>query len=204
VFSEAIRTCGPVGRLASEPCPARGHAKTDWRARLATLRVGQADAASADSAERQTASSPAGAIGTIGANGTGVESERECGSPDAAPFYRRAAEEAAVALAAHDPDLARERSEMAAALAAPAADPWQPGKPDPLRDGLLIAALARPPSWSGPTSPPPPGAWCSCCSRSRRSGGRWWREAAEPKGWRCRNCYPPDHLQADQVVEVRT
>ena len=35
-------------------------------------------------------------------------------------------------------------------------------------------------------------------------GGRWWREAAEPKGWRCRNCYPPDHLRADQVVEVRT
>ena len=146
MFSEAIRTCGPVGRLASEPCPARGHAKTDWRARLATLRVGQADAASADSAERQTASSPAGPIGTIGANGTGVESERECGSPDAAPFYRRAAEDEAAALAAHDPDLARERSEVAATLAGPAAaDPWHPGKPDALRDGLLIAALARPP-----------------------------------------------------------
>ena len=84
------------------------------------------------------------------------------------------------------------------------AAPWHPGKPDPLRDGLLIAALARPPSWSGPTSPPPAGAWCSCCGRSHRSGGRWWREAAEPKGWRCGRCYPPDHLRADQVVEVRT
>ncbi len=116
-----------------------------------------------------------------------------------------AAEAEAEALAADDADLAYERGEMAAALAAPAAaDPWHPGEPDPLRDGLLIAALARPPSWSGPTSPPLLGAWCSCCGRSRRSGGRWWREAAEPKGWRCRNCYPPDHLRADQVVEVRT
>ncbi len=85
-----------------------------------------------------------------------------------------------------------------------AADAWQPAKRDSLGDGLLIAALARPPSWSDPTSPPPAGAWCSCCGRSHRSGGRWWREAVEPKGWRCGRCFPPDHLRADQVVEVRT
>ena len=178
---------------------------TGWRARLAALKARGTDADSADSAERRAAPLAAGPTGAFGAIGTGVEGVGEAGAADRAAFYRQAAEEAAVALAAYDPDLAHERSEMAAAMAAPAAaDPWHPGKPDPLRDGLLIAALARPPSWSGPTSPPPPWAWCSCCGRSRRSGGRWWREAAEPKGWRCRNCYPPDHLRADQVVEVRT
>jgi hypothetical protein len=178
---------------------------TGWRARLAMLKARRTDAESAGVAERQGDVPTGRAIGAIGPNGTGAESAGEAGAADRAAFYRQAAEDAAVALAAYDPDLAHERSEMAAAMAAPAAaDPWHPGEPDPLRDGLLIAALARPPSWSGPTSPPPPGAWSSCCGRSRRSGGRWWRDAAEPKGWRCRRCYPPDHLRADQVVEVRT
>ena len=52
-----------------------------------------------------------------------------------------------MALAAEDPDLASERGAMGAALAGPAAaNPWRPGKPDALTDGLLIAALARPPA----------------------------------------------------------
>ena len=119
-------------------------------------------------------------------------------------FYWQAAAGAAAALAAEDPDLARQRDEMAAALAGPAADPWSPGDPDPLGEGLLIAALARPPSWIDPASPPPSGAWCSCCGRNHRAGGRWWREAEEPRGWRCGRCFPPDHLRADQVAEVRT
>ncbi len=77
---------------------------------------------------------PAGAIGALGAFGIGVDSVGEAGAAD------EAAEEAA-ALAADDPDLAHERGEVAAALAGPAATaPWHPGKPDPLRDGLLIAA----------------------------------------------------------------
>ena len=76
---------------------------TGWRARLAALRVGQADAESADSAERRAASSQAEAIVAIGGNGTGMES---VGKPDAAnmaAFYRQAAEGAAAALAADDP-----------------------------------------------------------------------------------------------------
>ncbi len=175
-----------------------------WRARLAALKARGADAGSAGSTEGQAAS-PAGATGASGANGTGVEGAGEEGGADTAAFYRRAAEEAAAALAAEDPDLAHERSEIAAALAgSAAADPWRPSTPDPLGDGLLLGALARPPSWSRPAFPPPPGAWCSCCGRSHRCGGRWWREATEPKGWRCGRCYPPDHLRADQVMEVRT
>ncbi len=176
-----------------------------WRARLAALKARGADAGSAGSTEGQAAASPAGATGASGANGTGVEGAGEEGGAGAAASYRRAAEDAAAALAGEDPDLAHERSEVAAALAGPAAaDPWRPGKPDALRDGLLIAALARPPAWSDPASPPPAGAWCSCCDGNHRSGDRWWREAAEPKGWRCGRCYPSNHRRADQVVEVRT
>jgi hypothetical protein len=49
--------------------------------------------------------------------------------------------------------------------------------------GLLTAALSRPPgAWPDVRSVPPPGAWCSCCGRVRRRGGRWWREAVAPTG----------------------
>ena len=177
---------------------------TGWRAHLAALKARRADADSADSAERAGGAADRGAFGAIGANGNGVESATGAGGTDVVAFYRQAAEGAAAALAADDPGLAHERGEMAAAMAEPAADPWRPSTPDPLGDGLLLGALARPPSWSGPAFPPPPGAWCSCCGRSHRCGGRWWREATEPKGWRCGRCYPPDHLRADQVMEVRT
>ena len=157
----------------------------------------------ADNPEKGGNPPPPSACPPAGGGGRGF---RDCGDHTSGKAaFLNAAQAAAAALAAPDPALDHERAEIAAALAGPAAaDPWHPGKPDPLRDGLLTAALARPPSWSDPASPPPAGAWCSCCGRSHRSGGRWWREAAEPKGWRCGRCHPADHLRVDQVVEVRT
>ena len=93
---------------------------TSWRTHLAMLRARQGDADSVDSAETTATPSPTGAIGAIGANGTGMESAGQSGSANAAAFYRRAAEEAMAALAEPDPDLAHERREVAAALAAEA------------------------------------------------------------------------------------
>jgi hypothetical protein len=87
---------------------------------------------------------------------------------------------------------------------------YRPSDDDPYRDGLRLAALMRPPSWSGPTPPPPRGAWCSCCGRSNpQAGGRWWRPR-HPRtdglglgpGWRCWRCHPPP--DPTEVVEVRT
>jgi len=68
----------------------------------------------------------------------------------------------------------------------------------------MAAELQRPPAWSDPASVPPPGAWCGCCGRFSKSGGRWWREAVEPKGWRCWTCHPPAPLAPAEVVERRT
>jgi hypothetical protein len=99
---------------------------------------------------------------------------------------------------------------MAQHYAAPASDrPYRPSDDDPYRDGLRVAALMRPPSWSGSTPPPPKGAWCSCCGRSHRSGGRWW-QPRHPRqdgtglapGWRCAVCHPPP--DPTEVVEVLT
>jgi hypothetical protein len=87
---------------------------------------------------------------------------------------------------------------------------YLPSDPDDYRDGLRLAALMRPPSWSGPTPPPPRGAWCSCCGRSNpQAGGRWWRPR-HPRtdglglgpGWRCWRCHPPP--DPAEVVEVLT
>ncbi len=98
---------------------------------------------------------------------------------------------------------AAERAAMAAHQAVPAdAEAWCPGTPDPLRAGLLVGASARPPSWADAGSPPPPGAWCSRRSRHRRSGSRWWRDASEPRSWRCRTCYPPEGPWT--VMDLRT
>jgi hypothetical protein len=106
---------------------------------------------------------------------------------------------------------AAEREAMAAFYAAePSARPYLPSDPDDYRDGLRLAALMRPPSWSGPTPPPPRGAWCSCCGRSNpQAGGRWWRPR-HPRtdglglgpGWRCWRCHPPP--DPAEVVEVLT
>jgi hypothetical protein len=63
----------------------------------------------------------------------------------------------------------------------------------------LRAALQRPPSWADPAAPPSRGCFCSCCKAQR-----WWRECEAPKGWRCSDCHPPDHLPANAVMEVTT
>jgi hypothetical protein len=86
---------------------------------------------------------------------------------------------------------------------------YRPDTPDQLRDGLLVSALMRPPSWAGSTPPPPRGAWCSCCGRNRQSGGRWWRPR-HPRtdglglgpGWRCMTCHPPPDPTEVEVVET--
>jgi hypothetical protein len=104
-----------------------------------------------------------------------------------------------------------ERRAMLAHYSAPAsARPYRPTDPDPYRDGLRVAALMRPPSWSGPTPPPPRGAWCACCSRNHRSGGRWWKPRHARSdglglgpGWRCMTCHPPPVDSAEvEVVET--
>jgi hypothetical protein len=71
--------------------------------------------------------------------------------------------------------------------------------------GLMRAALMRPPAWADTTARPAPGAWCGCCGRAERNGGRWWQEAAGPRGWRCMTCYPPpSHLGLNAMREVET
>lgn len=135
--------------------------------------------------------------------GDGREQQR-----DHAAFLARAAEDAAAALAASDPDPDRERAEVAAAQAAEARGEY--GRPKPETDhramlaGFLAAGLQRPPAWADLASVPPKGAWCSCCGRFSRRGGRWWREAVNPSGWRCMTCRPPVHLPPGAVVERRT
>jgi hypothetical protein len=125
-----------------------------------------------------------------------------------AAFLLRAAGQAAAVLAVPDPDLAAERAGTALAQAAEARGEF--GRPRPEAEhraalaGLLAAGLQQPPAWPDPASPPPPGAWCSCCGRFGGAGGRWWREAETPRGWRCRTCHPPDHLPDDAVREART
>ena len=117
-------------------------------------------------------------------------------------------QETAEALAAPDPELARERGERAAARSAEARGDF--GRPMPEADhqaalaGFLAAGLARPPAWSDSGSVPPPGAWCSCCDPFRRSGSRWWRETVNPTGWRCWTCHPPVHLAPGEMTEMRT
>ena len=66
-------------------------------------------------------------------------------------------------------------------------------------DGLRQAALQHPPSWADATARPSRGCWCSCCK-----GQRWWCEVNEPKGWRCAQCHPPDHLDGENVRLIQT
>jgi len=83
------------------------------------------------------------------------------------------------------------------------------GRPGPEHrrqvEGLIASALQRPPSWADAASCPAPGSYCGCCGRfDAKPSGRWWRERENPSGWCCWSCHPPVHLQADEVVEVRT
>jgi hypothetical protein len=92
------------------------------------------------------------------------------------------------------------------------ANPANPAKgkrgTSPRLAGLAGLALARsahskpphiPCAWSYPAFEPAKGDWCSCCR-----GQRFWRKAEQPTGWCCRTCHPPDHLDAEQIIEVRT
>lgn len=63
------------------------------------------------------------------------------------------------------------RDPTAADFAAPPLP--DPAAPDPLAAGLLRSAGQLPPSWSDPDMTPWPGAWCGCCGRHQRRGGRW-------------------------------
>lgn len=56
-----------------------------------------------------------------------------------------------------------------------------------------------PPAWSDTTMSPSLGARCRLCA-----GASWWCERDQPKGWRCGQCHPGDHLPAHMVREVRT
>jgi hypothetical protein len=84
---------------------------------------------------------------------------------------------------AHFESCDAEAATLAAHHATPA-DPqaYRPADADPLRDGLLLAAMKRPPAWAGPAAAPSIGAFCGCCN-----GRRWWGDAL---GWRCWTCRP--------------
>jgi len=63
-------------------------------------------------------------------------------------------------------------------------------------NGMMAAALKRPPSWwEAEPHRPPPGATCSCC-RWRR----WW--SRDGRGWCCSTCHPP--VPGETVTEVDT
>lgn len=72
---------------------------------------------------------------------------------------------------------------------------------DPGREGE-VSGQRRMTSWGRADIIPAPGDWCSCCGRFERQGGRWWREAAAPTGWRCYICHPPP--EALPVIVVVT
>jgi hypothetical protein len=74
----------------------------------------------------------------------GTEAPAPADAAELAARLARLAEAGAEALAAPDAELDAERIVMAAHYAAePTADPYQPGDPDPLRDGLLAGARVR-------------------------------------------------------------
>ena len=102
-------------------------------------------------------------------------------------------------------ELAHEAAAMQAAREAEAAGTY-PTLPEAEHRaavaGLMRAALMRPPSWADTTTGPTPGAWCGGCSRHyAEAGGRWWREAEAPKGWRCATCYPPPAMGVNVCVQ---
>jgi hypothetical protein len=194
---------------------------TTWRDRLAALRSEYASAKSAVNADSLPDASGRTAIGAIGAFDIGIE------APE------RVQTTFAVGPSCPDPWLRSIAGPVARALAEGACRERDPGgylvlvRPDGRRTTVapnIVAALAeagllpplpqakevdasllqRPPSWSDPAALPQPADWCSCCSRRSRAGGRWWREAEAPSGWRCWICHPPDGRPMTAVVEVRT
>jgi hypothetical protein len=194
---------------------------TAWRDRLAALRSEYAGAKSAVSADSLPAASGRTAIGAVGAFDTGIETPERVQTTFAAapsrpdPWLRSIAGSVARALAEgagreRDPGgylvlvrLDGRRMTVAPHIVASLAEA---GLLPPLPQAQEVdpSQTRRPPSWSDAADLPQPGEWCSCCSRFTRAGGRWWREAEAPLGWRCWTCHPPDGRPMTAVVEVRT
>jgi hypothetical protein len=57
-------------------------------------------------------------------------------------------------------------------------------------------------SWGDASLTPMQGDWCCNCGRFDRQGGRWWREAITPTGWRCATCHPPPSSMAVVTVSI--
>jgi hypothetical protein len=106
------------------------------------------------------------------------------------------AETGAAALAEPDPDLAHERTVLAAARVTEAAGAVPVLLPEAEhrqhRAGLRRSASQRPPAWPDEEWPSSPGAWCACC-RSRQG----WAPLAPRSdgtglgaGGRCLTCRP--------------
>jgi hypothetical protein len=98
----------------------------------------------------------------------------------------------------------RERADGAAPE--PEADDAGPGDAPEADDALPPEPEALPyrlPSWADPGDVPRPGDRCGCCGR-HGSGGLWWIERAEPRGWRCSRCHPGDHMPEGERFEVQT
>jgi hypothetical protein len=89
----------------------------------------------------------------------------------------------------------RERAYDAGPGDAPDADDAAP-EPPPLPFRLA--------AWGDAADVPRPGDTCGTCSRRSPRGGRWWREATAPKGWRCARCHPGDHMPEAERAEVLT
>ena len=85
------------------------------------------------------------------------------------------------------------RSDVLAQMVAQGIDPgWDAGG----------TGQRRMTSWADATLTPLERDWCSCCGKFERQGGRWWREAINPTGWRCATCHPPPSSMV--VVTVST
>jgi len=112
---------------------------TGWRARLAILRGKQGTADSAESVGSPPEAPAAGPTGTNAAIGIGMD---EVEVPRRAAFLARATAEAAEALAAPDQDLAYERGEVAAALAAEGRGEFGRVRPDAEHRQAVTTLLA--------------------------------------------------------------
>jgi hypothetical protein len=112
-----------------------------------------------------------------------------------------AAEGAAEALAAPDPEFDAERGVIAEAVTAQTASaPVSEAEHRAAITAGLSTAMQRPPAWANVSLTPPPGAWCAVCR-----GRTWWTESCGiRRGWRCMVCRPPIHLRPEDVMERQT
>ena len=185
---------------------ARADRLAGWRAARAAMSVASVTSAFSEVVTRPEAQKSADVASVASVASGQVQAGDDVAAR--AAFYLAASERALEALAAPDADLAAERAEIQAAREAEARGEYpvkQEGQHRAHIAGLRLSGLQRPPAWADVTSTPPPGAWCGCCGRhTPQGGGRWWREAREPTGWRCWTCHPPVHLAPGNIYEVRT